>query len=208
MLKSSSLCLYSSNLGTFWLKIEQFWPFEEISIFSYGGLLDTGRHWWTLWKGTTQGSFQQSLVEIGSVVSEEKIFFLISSPLFLFLAWWPSWSEGGITGHNFGRGPFKDHSTKVWLQLTQWFLRRRFVCEFPIRSYVKLSSAVGPSWSKGRTARHIFGREPSNEYFIKILFLLSKWIQTRFLWEFPIGSYVKLSSAVAAILVGGLKCQT
>jgi hypothetical protein len=34
MLKSSSLCLYSSNLGTFWLKIEQFWPFEEISVFS------------------------------------------------------------------------------------------------------------------------------------------------------------------------------
>jgi hypothetical protein len=37
MLKSSSLCLCSSNLGTFWLKIEQFWPFEEISIFSNGG---------------------------------------------------------------------------------------------------------------------------------------------------------------------------
>jgi hypothetical protein len=33
MLKSSSLSLYSSNLGTFWFKIEQFWPFEEISIF-------------------------------------------------------------------------------------------------------------------------------------------------------------------------------
>jgi hypothetical protein len=32
-------CLYSSNLGTFWLKIEQFWPFEEISIFSNGGHL-------------------------------------------------------------------------------------------------------------------------------------------------------------------------
>jgi hypothetical protein len=39
MLKSSSLCLYSSNLGTFWIKIEQFWPFEEISIFSNGGHL-------------------------------------------------------------------------------------------------------------------------------------------------------------------------
>jgi hypothetical protein len=39
MLKSSSLWLYSSNLGTFWLKIEQFWPFEEISIFSHGGHL-------------------------------------------------------------------------------------------------------------------------------------------------------------------------
>ena len=39
MLKNSSLCLYSSNLGTFWLKIEQFWPFEEISIFRNGGHL-------------------------------------------------------------------------------------------------------------------------------------------------------------------------
>jgi hypothetical protein len=39
MLKSSSLCLYSSNLGTFWLKIEQFWRFEEISIFSNSGHL-------------------------------------------------------------------------------------------------------------------------------------------------------------------------
>jgi hypothetical protein len=41
------------------------------------------------------------MVEIGSVVSEEKIF-LISSPLFSILAW----LEVGITGHNFGRGPF------------------------------------------------------------------------------------------------------
>jgi hypothetical protein len=51
--------------------------------------------------------------------------------------------EVGITGHNFGRGPSKDHSTKVLLQLAQWFLRRRFLCEFPIGSYIKLSSAVG-----------------------------------------------------------------
>jgi hypothetical protein len=94
------------------------------------------------------------LVEIGSVVTEEKIFFLISSPLFLFLAWRPTWLEVGITGP-------------------------------------------------------IFGREPSNDYFIKMLFLLSKWFQTRrFLLEFPIGSYVKLSSAVVAILVGVLKCWT
>ena len=44
MLKSSSLCLYSSNLGTFWLKIKQFWPFEEISIFSNGSHLG-----WMAW---------------------------------------------------------------------------------------------------------------------------------------------------------------
>ena len=158
-----------------------------------------------IWKRTTQESFQQSLVEIGSVVSEEKIFFKFHPPFFfLFLAWWPSWLEVGITGHNFGRGPSKDYSTKVWLQLAQWFLRR-FLCEFPIGSYVKLSSAVGAILVEG----HNFGREPSNDYFIKILFLLSKLFQTRrFLWEFPIGSYVKLSSAVVAILVGVLKCQT
>jgi hypothetical protein len=34
MLKSPSK---SSNLGTLWLKIEQFWPFEDISIFSNSG---------------------------------------------------------------------------------------------------------------------------------------------------------------------------
>ena len=34
------------------------------------------------WKGTTQGSFQQSLVEIGSVVSEE-MFFKFNPPFFL-----------------------------------------------------------------------------------------------------------------------------
>ena len=50
-------------------------------------------------------------------------------PFFLFLAWRPSWLEVGITGHIFGRGPSKDYSTKVWLQLAQWFLRRRLKCE-------------------------------------------------------------------------------
>ena len=40
MLKSSSLCLHISNLDTFSLKIEQFRPFEEISIFSNSGHLD------------------------------------------------------------------------------------------------------------------------------------------------------------------------
>ena len=37
--------------------------------------------------------------------------------------------EVGITGHNFEWGPSKDHSNKVWLQLVQWFLRRRLKCE-------------------------------------------------------------------------------
>jgi hypothetical protein len=50
-------------------------------------------------------------------------------PFFIFLAWLPSWLEVGITGHNVGRGPSKDHSTKVWSKLAQWFLKRRLKCE-------------------------------------------------------------------------------
>jgi Na+-transporting NADH:ubiquinone oxidoreductase subunit NqrE len=36
--------IYSSNLGSFWLKIKQLWPFEEIFIFSNGGHLG-----WRAW---------------------------------------------------------------------------------------------------------------------------------------------------------------
>jgi hypothetical protein len=68
---------------------------------------------------------------------------------------------------------------------------------------------VQPSWSEGGTTRRNFGKGPFNDYFIKVCFQLSNWFQTkRFLCEFPIGFYVKLSSAVAAILVGGMKCRT
>jgi hypothetical protein len=40
----------------------------------------------------------------------------------------------------------------VWLQLAQWFLRR-FLCEFPIGSYVKLNSAVGSILVEGPNRR-------------------------------------------------------
>jgi hypothetical protein len=44
---------------------------------------------------------------------------------------------------------------------------------------VNLSTTVQPSWSEGGTTRHNFGRGPSNDYFIKVLFQLSNWFQTR-----------------------------
>ena len=76
MLKSSSLCLYSSNLGTFWLKTEQFWPFEEFSIFCNGGYLgDRTALTDTFLKGDHPRIISEKLVEIDSLVSEEKIFF-------------------------------------------------------------------------------------------------------------------------------------
>jgi hypothetical protein len=60
--------------------------------------------------------------------------------------------EVGITGHNIGRGPSKDHSTKVLLQLAQWFLRRRFKKNSPL----KLLSQSQPNF-----AEMILGWSPS-----------------------------------------------
>ena len=109
MLKSSSLCLYSSNLGTFWLKIEQFWPFEEISIFSHGSHLGYGArteppkdHLQNLskWFQTRRflWEFPIGFVKLSSAVAA------------IFV---------GVHAHNFGRGPPKNHFSKVWLRLAQ-----------------------------------------------------------------------------------------
>jgi hypothetical protein len=110
----------------------------------------------------------------------------------------------------------RDCRTQFWKRTIQWLFHqslvliellvpdKMFLCEFPIGSYVKLSTAMQLSWSEGGTTRHNFGRGPSNDYFIKVWFQLSNWFQTRrFVCEFPVGSYVKLSSAVGAILVEG-----
>jgi hypothetical protein len=72
-----------------WPKLLYFSSFGHLKKFLFlvmAAILDTGRHWRTqFWKGITQGSFQQSLVEIGSVVSEEKICFNFFPPFFNFL---------------------------------------------------------------------------------------------------------------------------
>ena len=180
MLKSSSLCLYSSNLGTFWLKIEQFWPFEEISIFSNGHhlgyrtvLTDT------ILKGDPPRIISAKFGWDWLCSFRGEDFFLISSPLFLFLAWRPSWLEFGITGHNFGRGPSKDHSTKVWLQLAQWFPWRRFLCEFPIGSYVKLSSAVGAILIEGPNRRTHFWKRTIQWLFHQNFVLIEQMVSDK-----------------------------
>jgi hypothetical protein len=46
-------------------------------------LVGSRDHRTQFWKGAIQESLQQNLVDIGSVVSEEKIFFLFHSPFFL-----------------------------------------------------------------------------------------------------------------------------
>ena len=70
-------------------------PFSILSLAAI--LVGSRDHRTQFWKGTTQESFQQSLVEIGSVVSEEKIFFKFH-PLFFLIC---------IIGQN--RQKFKVH---------------------------------------------------------------------------------------------------
>ena len=100
-------------------------------------------------------------------------------PLFLFLASRTSWLEVGITGQIFGRGSSKDHSTKVWLQLTQWFLKRRFLCEFPIEFYVKLGSAVGAILVEGRNRRTHFWKRTIQWLFHQNLVLIEQMVSDK-----------------------------
>jgi hypothetical protein len=87
--------------------------------------------------------------------------------------------EVGITGHNFGKGLSKDHSTKVLLQLSQWFLRRRFLCEFHIGSYVKLSSAVGAILVEGPNRRTQFWKRTIQWIFHQNFVLIEQMVSDK-----------------------------
>jgi hypothetical protein len=79
----------------------------------------------------------------------------------------------------FWKGPSKDHSTKVWLQLAQWFLRRRFLCEFPIGSYVKLSSAVGAILIEGPNRRTYFWKRTIQWLFHQHFVLIEQMVSDK-----------------------------
>jgi hypothetical protein len=75
--------------------------------------------------GSSHSQIKAQNIKLMCVASPLKHAALMSkpfAPFFLFLACQPFWLKVGITGHKFGRGLSKDHSTKVWLQLAQWFL--------------------------------------------------------------------------------------
>jgi hypothetical protein len=77
------------------------------------------------WKGTTQGSFQQSLVEIGSVVSEEKIFFKFHPPFFYF----------SLVAILVGS---RDHRTQFWKGAIQGPFHQNLVAIGPVVSEEKI----------------------------------------------------------------------
>jgi hypothetical protein len=153
-------------------------------------ILDTGRRWRTqFWKRTIQWLFHQNVVLIEQMVSDKKIFMGISHRVLCQI----KFDCGAYVLRDFLRTlnfayfdllcKLEKGGMKFKKNLLLWnsyFLSWR------------------PSWIQDDADGHNFGREPSNDYFIKILFLLSKWFQRRrFLWEFPIGSNVKLTKMAA-----------
>ena len=62
-----------AHFDSYWRSNEQLNLHPLFSIFSLATIVVGNRdHWTQFWKGDIQGPFQQSLVSIGSVVSEEK----------------------------------------------------------------------------------------------------------------------------------------
>ena len=96
----------------------------------------------------------------------------------------PSWSEGRTIRHNFARGPSNDYFIKVWFQLSNWFQTRRFLCEFPIGSYVKLSSAVWAILVEGPNRRIHFWKRTIQWLFHQNLVLIEQMVSDKkiFMW--------------------------
>jgi hypothetical protein len=78
------------------------------------------------WKGTTQGSFQQSLVGIGSVVFSEKIFFLNFITLFSIFS-----LAAILTGS-------RDQRTQFWKWAIQGSFHQSLVAIGPVVSEEKI----------------------------------------------------------------------
>jgi hypothetical protein len=131
-------------LSSVWFIIKQQWTIEEISIFSNSshlewrvGLSDTilkethpgtiparfGLIWFSGFRGEDLNVIcYQNMPNLHNRYKSAERKISQKNPEYMLNYSLPCSCK-------FGRGPSKDHSTKVWLQLAQWFLRRRLKCE-------------------------------------------------------------------------------
>ena len=79
------------------------------------------------WIPFTQGCFVPRLVEIGPMVLEKKILKIRECVFSLFHNYLPLEKGGALHLNKFESPPPKDALCQVWLKLTQWFWRRRFL---------------------------------------------------------------------------------
>ena len=76
----------------------------------------------------------------------------------------------------FSTGPPNDHSCKVTIQLTQWFLTRRFLKFQPMRTHY---GPWQPCWISNQHQKHNSGRGPSSEHFWQVWLISVQWFQRR-----------------------------
>jgi hypothetical protein len=62
--------------------------------------------------------------------------------VFLVLIWNPTWLPGSIMCSHWLKWPSNEHFCQVWFKSVLWFQKKRWKCEIPIGSYVKLSRVV------------------------------------------------------------------
>jgi hypothetical protein len=72
-------------------------------------------------------------------------------------------NQDGHQAKNRKKGDEIKKKSKVWFQLSYWFQTRRFLCEFPIGYYVKLSSAVGAILIEGPNRWTHFWKRTKNQ---------------------------------------------
>jgi hypothetical protein len=85
---------------------------------------------------------------LNSFRGEDFVFNFI--PLFLISAWWPSWLEVGITGHNFGRGPYNDYSIKFGSNWATGSRQDGFYVNFPLGSMLNIKYSCAAILVRGR----------------------------------------------------------
>jgi hypothetical protein len=88
-------------------------------------------------------------------------------------------------------------------QLAQWFLRRRFLCEFSIGSYVKLSSAVRAILVEGPNSRTHFWKRTIqwlfHQHFVLIEQMFLKLKESLLLWNY----WTNLNQTLLKWFLGG-----
>ena len=116
-----------------------------------------------------------SLVEIGSVVLEKKIFFNFVNVFSLFRNYLPFEKDGALHLNKLDFPSPKDALCKVWLKLAQWFWRRRF---FLILSmYFRYFIIISP-WRRVPLRDEIHNLRNFYETFMKIhdIFMTGSWL--------------------------------
>ena len=159
-IKWSSNWAGSSNMKK---KIDEFLKGFYIKLSSaVAAILVWGWKWRTqFWEKTIiQGLFQQSLIKIRLVVSDQMMF-IKNSHFFLFLPWQPYCLKFWVMRQNFSKEPSNDHSSQVWSRYWLSTFREGFLKFHPP---FFLFLILRPFCAEVGINGHNFSKGPSNDH--------------------------------------------